>query len=273
MAENFYQKRTDIYHIDPRDIVVLSGWNERVEWDLQPLLATMRENGLYGLPPLVITRSKDGVIELRDGERRLRAIRQLIDEGVPVKTVPCVIDIDPTTKRRPSEADMLMRMYLSNTGKPFTAIEEARTFKRLCLWNWTPEDIARRIGKSVGTIRSSLALLDAAPELVTAFQDGTVTKTEAVAVVRQARQTDENQGAVLEARQAVKRERKSEKGARGKLPETLEHWQLQASHLCGVMGAVEMVNAVITYLQTTEHYSDYLQALLDAQDVAAQQHA
>lgn len=205
----WYAKRSDIYHVPLDDIHVICGWNEREDWDLEPLCATLRANGIYGIPPLVITRDKEGSVELRDGERRLRALRLVRNEGYPVTIVPCVLDIDPATKRRPSEADMLMRMYLSNTGKPFTAMEEARTFRRFLIWEWTPEDIARKMGKSLSTVRNSLALLDAAPAVVTALQEGIISKSEAVAVVREAHRTDEEQATVVERRQTAKREKKA----------------------------------------------------------------
>lgn len=261
MVEKWYARRTDLYHVSPQEIVIVEGWNDRINMALDDILPSIRENGVQ--EPLRVRRNKDGILELRNGERRLRAVQQLLMEGVEILTVPVLLE------KNQSDAEALIGSYLANTGKPFEPLEEAHCFRRFLAWGWTIEQLAKRIGKSIGMVRNALALLDAAPEVMVAFQNGTISKSEAISVVRQARQTDEDQNAVMAERQTIKKERKSAKGTRGNIPESVEHLTLQAQHLCAIMGPTEVINAVILYLRTQDTDEEYLTALLSAQDIAA----
>ena len=261
MVEKWYARRTDLYHVSPQEIVIVEGWNDRINMALDDILPSIRENGVQ--EPLRVRRNKDGILELRNGERRLRAVQQLLMEGVEILTVPVLLE------KNQSDAEALIGSYLANTGKQFEPLEEAHCFRRFLAWGWTIEQLAKRIGKSIGMVRNALALLDAAPEVMVAFQNGTISKSEAISVVRQARQTDEDQNAVMAERQTIKKERKSAKGTRGNIPESVEHLTLQAQHLCAIMGPTEVINAVILYLRTQDTDEEYLTALLSAQDIAA----
>jgi ParB family chromosome partitioning protein len=260
MAENWYQGRSDLYKIDPREIVIVEGWNPRCEMDLDSLIPSIRENGVK--IPLRVSRNKEGQIELRDGERRYRAVMELIKQGCDILTVPCVLEIDPVTKKRPTEADMLLSAMIANTGKPFTAVEEANGMRRFLAWGWSVELLATRMGKSLGTVRNSLALLDAAPEIIAALQEGMITKTEAVAVVRQARQTEEPQEEVLAERQMAKREKKA---STRKREDPRKAFTNKIMILCASESPEDVVDAVIWYLRTVNGEARYIGALLEAQ--------
>lgn len=197
----WYAKRSDIYSIDPRTITIKEGYNPRIDFDLPELIASIRENGV--LVPIRIRRTRDGVNILTDGERRYRAVMQLIDEGTPILSIPCLLE------KATSDAEVLLNAVLANTGKPFTALEESDAYRRFLAWGWSVEQLAQRLGKSVSTVRNSLALLDAAPAVIEALQDGAISKSEAVAVVREARRTDEEQATLVERRQTAKREKKT----------------------------------------------------------------
>ncbi len=270
MAETkWYDRRSDLYHVDPRTIVVVEGWNPRraESFALDDLMPSIKENGV--LIPLRLKRNRDGKLELRDGERRYRAVMQLIDEGVPILTVPCILE------KSGNDADLLLNAMLANTGKPFTALEEAEGYRRFLAWGWTLEQLAQRMGKSVGVIRSSLALLDAAPEVVQALQEGTVSRSEAVAVVRQARREETPQAEVLAERQEARRSRpRAEKRVRMAEDASATHEicavlpQDKVTALCLQIGPDEVINAVITYLRAQED-TQYADLLMTAQDVIA----
>lgn len=265
MAENkWFQRRSDLYHVSPNDIVVVEGWNDRVSFDLDDLVASIRQNGV--MQPLMVRRNRHGVLELRNGERRLRAVRQLLAEGVEILSVPVILE------KSSSDAEALIASYLANTGKPFEPMEEAHCFRRFLAWGWSPDQLAQRLGKSVSTVRNSLALLDAAPAVVEALQNGTVSRTEAVAVVRQARRTEEDQSALLEERQEAKREKKAIKRlcAEPPPPHAIS-LDARVAALCDTFSAEEVVNAVITTLRALGTAPAYVDALQAAQDIAAHQ--
>lgn len=271
MAETkWYDRRSDLYHVDPRTILVVEGWNPRraENFSLDDLLPSIKENGV--LIPLRIKRNRDGALELRDGERRYRAVMQLIDEGVPILTVPCILE------KSANDADLLLNAMIANTGKPFTALEEAEGFRRFLAWGWSVDQLAQRIGKSAGTVRNSLALLDAAPEVVSALQNGTVSRSEAVQVIRQAHRKDVDQGSVMAERQEQKRERKARapRQAQEVTPEAPHGASTPADLIvaqCRAIGPEEVINAVITYLRTQDDYG-YADALLAVQDSIAARH-
>lgn len=68
-------KRTDIFLIDPRNIVVMEGFNVRIDFDLEELKEQIKVAG--ELNPITVIPFKDEEgnekYKLVDGERRYRA--------------------------------------------------------------------------------------------------------------------------------------------------------------------------------------------------------
>ena len=92
MANNKTTK-TDIYKIDPRNIVVTKDFNSRCNFgDLDELARQIKEQGV--LNPISVQPFKDENGEekyrLIDGERRYRAVMKLIDEGEEIARVPAL---------------------------------------------------------------------------------------------------------------------------------------------------------------------------------------
>lgn len=144
------QKTTTVYAIDPSLIDVMPGFNARRDFgDIDELAEQIRENGLMQ-PLTVIPKTVNGVerYTLIDGERRYRAISQLLDNGTDVGPVKAFI-LEGTE----SQEDLLTRQVMLNEGKRFTDYELATLCKRmrdeLHLKN---SEIARRLGKNPGHI-------------------------------------------------------------------------------------------------------------------------
>lgn len=78
-------KRTDLFLIDPRNIVVMEGFNVRRDFDLEELKEQIKANGVLN-PVTVIPYKEDGVekYKLVDGERRYRATMLAISEGANI---------------------------------------------------------------------------------------------------------------------------------------------------------------------------------------------
>lgn len=150
-------KRSEYYQIDPRKLEIKSDWNSRDFSDpaniahVEELAKSIAENGVR--EPLKVYLEKD-VPYITNGECRYRAVMLLIERGVDIKAVPVIAE-----DRLSNEADRLFTQFISNSGKPFGPIENARLFKRLLDMGWQQQDIAKKTGFSGGRVSQLLELL------------------------------------------------------------------------------------------------------------------
>lgn len=196
---------TDLFKIDPRKIVVQEGWNPRSSIDtaaLEELKASIRDNGFYPDKPLLLHRRVDQLVVI-SGHRRLQAVLELIDEGVPLVAIPAVLD------QSGDQGDLLARALAANqNGVALDPLDEANGFRRLIGYGWEPKRIAEKVGRSVSHVYSRLKLLEAEPEVLQAIETKDITATDAVRVVKQSGRNGVSQSAALagtiEKRQAKK---------------------------------------------------------------------
>lgn len=157
--------------------------------DLDDLADSIGEQGVLE-PLLVRPRMADGEqrppgvffpFELVAGHRRLRAARLA---GLPV--VPCVV-------REMDDAQALEAALVENGHREdVTPLDEASAFARLGALGRSAEDIAVRIGRSVGYVRSRLRLLDLTVEVRALLEAGRIHVGSALllAQVTETRQRD-----------------------------------------------------------------------------------
>ena len=205
--------RSDLYRMDPADLQVKEGWNVRdaETLDLQELKDSIRELGVK--QPITVQVEK-GVPYVTDGHRRYAAVMELISEGVEIKTVPVQVE-----DRFSNPADHIASMIVRNSGKPLTAIEQARVFKRLFDYGLTETEIAQKVGKSRQWIVSMLELNAAPEELKKLVKTGKVTATLA-------QQTLAKEGGEKAAETLTKAVKKAE--AEGKSKATAKHVEKSA---------------------------------------------
>lgn len=154
--KDFAEGRTDVYKIDPRKLKIRDGWNSRDFDDpsnkehVEQLAKSIAEVGVK--EPLKVSVEND-IPYVTNGECRYRAVMLCIERGIDIKTVPVMGE-----DRFANEADRLFTQFLSNSGKPFGPIENARLFKRLVDMGWAQKDIAAKSGMSGGRISQILEL-------------------------------------------------------------------------------------------------------------------
>lgn len=156
--------------IDPRDIIVPKGFNQRRDFgDIDELAAQINEQGLLQAIS-VLPVEKDGTEKyvLIDGERRYRALMKLIDDGVDVGLVNANILQNLT------DTDALVQQFMRNEGKKFTEIELAHLCKKLKEVGHTNSAIAKMLGKNPGVITYALQLLDYDPRIVDMLENGEI---------------------------------------------------------------------------------------------------
>lgn len=201
------QGRTDLFHMDPRKIVIRHGWNSR-DFELpenqahvDQLAESIREVGVK--EPLA-GYHEEGEFILTNGESRLRAVLKLISEGHNVETVP--VQPEP---RHATETDHILSQIIRNSGKPFAPIENARVFARLIGLGMTNRDIAAKVGMTPERV-AQIAKLDSVTATVREhIKKGEITSTLVQRIQSKAKDANEVEEQVVEAIKTAQAEGKT----------------------------------------------------------------
>jgi ParB/RepB/Spo0J family partition protein len=175
----------DAFRIDPRHLKVTDGYNVRdfttphaIE-ALATLKESIREEGGVIVPLEV--RMQGDAVHVVSGHRRLRAVMELIAEGVEIETVPAVVEPKTT-----NDAERILRLVLHNSGEPLSMLEKSEVVRRLINMGWSREKIASRLGYKTPQSIANFELLISAPEAIReAVRQGDVSPSTAVELVRQ----------------------------------------------------------------------------------------
>ena len=257
-------KRTDIYQIDPRNIVVVEGFNARKNFDLDELKEQIRKVGV--LNPITVIPFKDketGAEKYRlvDGERRYRAVMALLAEGEDIKRIKAMY-LPKGTK----EEDLLIQQLLKNTGKQFSEIEMAKLFNRFKeQWGYTQTEIADKFCKKASFVSRCMALLELPAEIIEMMERGEISADTARQIASQNK--DDEDAQVEAADKAVKTAKaKGKKTATtkdipvnvqaanliAKIRKGLKKYATLMDSLDGENAEVMMTNAINVYEQTAE---------------------
>lgn len=156
---------------------------------LNDLAASIKEHGVF--QPILVRKSLSGY-ELIAGERRLRASKLIGN-----KTIPAVIvEIDDKEMMEISLLENIQREDLS-------PIEEAQAYNKLIKkFNYTQEDLAKRIGKSRANITNMLRLLNLPKEVQEFVNTGKLSYSQARTIL-----SLENEDEMIElAKLAIKKD-------------------------------------------------------------------
>jgi ParB-like chromosome segregation protein Spo0J len=193
--------------LDPRVIQIPVGENPRDEDlaldDLMPLIASQ---GFRIDHPISVYKDDTNRFQLIDGQRRLRSVWRLIDEGHDFPRIPAIV-----LPRMADPAERLLCALAGNQGKRLLPTEEARAFQRFLNMGWTVEQIAQRSGHPARYVRERLTLLDATPAVLEAKKQGDISWTDVHEIVRTAEREMVPQAVALEATRAAKETRKAAK--------------------------------------------------------------
>lgn len=165
-------KRTDIYNIDPRNVVVVDNFNVRRDFAIDELKEQIKAQGVLNPITVVPFKDEDGNEKYRlvDGERRLRATLTAISEGADIKRVKAIF-----LPRNTNEEDLLIEQMMRNEGKNFTEYEQAIMFQRFRdKFGYTQSEIASKFCKSATFVGRCLSLLELAPEIQEKLEKGEI---------------------------------------------------------------------------------------------------
>jgi ParB/RepB/Spo0J family partition protein len=167
----------------PSAIRVVEGFNLRdvnaddYREDIDALKAHIKRGGQ--VPALEVVLSADGQgVDLVDGHRRFTAYSELIAAGDPIQ----YIRIEPFVG---NDVDRTARIMTSNEGRKLRPLEIAAGYARLKAYGLTPDDIARRVGKTRQHVDQMLILASAPHAVQQMVKAGDVSATEAINQVRE----------------------------------------------------------------------------------------
>lgn len=160
-------KRTDLMMVLPQNIIVVEGFNKRIDYgDIEGLAQSILMNGLQ-LPLRAKKVLNQDTYELVDGHRRMRAIQLLIDRGHDIGRIPVI-------PFKGNQDDRLFTMFITGVdSKPLNTIEQSECVRMLINAGFNNEEISTRVGKSVSHI-NNLEKLSYVPKAVKADRKSVV---------------------------------------------------------------------------------------------------
>lgn len=171
-------KRKDTMLVDPRNILFNEDNVRRDLGDIDELMNSIIENGLEVAVKAKKVRGTEEYL-LVDGHRRLTAIKKAIEQGHDIPYVEVV-------PYNGNDEDAIFSMVITGTGqKALTEMEQAEAFKKLVGLHYKPEEIAKRVGKSVPYVYNMLTLANAPKEIRDKVHDGEVSGGTVVQIVKQ----------------------------------------------------------------------------------------
>ncbi|WP_205690330.1 ParB/RepB/Spo0J family partition protein [Comamonas serinivorans] len=185
-------KRSDVgQQIRLQDIHVKPGFNKRAHTAAYEAAQVELVEYLAGggtVPALEVYPRDEGGVWLVEGHRRHDAFTRLAAAGQPVEWILI-------TPFNGNDAERVARIATSNSQLQLAPIERAAVYAQLRAFNWSVEDIAKRVGKTAEHVRSLLQLCDADTDVQELVKAGEVSATVAVQHVRK---HGERAGEVLE---------------------------------------------------------------------------
>lgn len=181
--------------LEPGLIIADENKNPRTDYgDIEELMNSILENGIRN--PLKGFQ-KDGKIILKDGHRRMRAVKLALERGKKIEKVPLILEQRPM-----NDEERTLEYIIFNDGKPLTMLEQSEVINRLLNFGWKTADVVKKTGKARGYIEN-LILLTRVPMKVThAIRDGKIS-AHAVIQIMQAVKGDAAKAA-LEIEAAIK---------------------------------------------------------------------
>ncbi len=188
--------------VPPSQIIVDEKKNPREDYgNVEELMLSIVENGIRN--PLK-GYLKDGKVMLREGFRRMRAVKLALSKGHKIERVPVIIEDRPM-----SEEERTLEFLINNDGKPFTMLEQSEVIRRLLNFEWKVTDIVKKTGKARGYIENLILLAKAPVKVQNFIKDGKIS-AHAVIQIMQAVKGDPEK-AVKEIENAIQAAKESGK--------------------------------------------------------------
>jgi len=185
--KNAYKRSDAMYFIDVKDIVVMGGYNVRVETEsyqahLMSIVDSLLSDGFHVDSPLAVYPANiDGVDKpvLIRGHTRLKAVLLANEAGANIQTVPVVFK-----PKSNSPTDLDLDLINSNNGRNLTPYETSVVIKRLMTQGLEPKEIMQKTGISLPYIDTLVTLASAPHRLAALVAHDEVSTSLAVDLIR-----------------------------------------------------------------------------------------
>ena len=174
--------RQDILKIDPSMIEEEDGFNVRSDYgDLEELAYSIAEHGVKRPINVYV---KGNRCFVKDGHRRLRAVKLLRENGIEIKTVPVIAQSKETEEQR------VLDLFVFNDGKPLLKLEQGSAFLRLINFGWKQTDIAKKVSRSGTYVGQCVALARTPRRIQQLIVDGLINDSLVLDAIRKANGDD-----------------------------------------------------------------------------------
>lgn len=176
--------REQFLQIDPQTVKVERGFNARDftlaenQAHLETLKTSIRTCGVQQ-PVWVRQDGADGSYFLVDGETRLRAVKDLIKEGVEIKLIPAKI------VEGGNEIERKLLSLTANTGKPLSKWEAGTAYRQLEGWGHSHAQIGERVGQTERYVREAIELSNVPQDVKALLSSGKITTRLALKTTRE----------------------------------------------------------------------------------------
>lgn len=151
--------------------------NPRLEYgDIEELMLSIVENGIRN--PLK-GYEKDGKIILKDGHRRMRAVKLALQKGKKIERVPLILE-----EKAMSEEERTLEFILYNEGKQLTMLEQSEVIQRLLNFGWKVTDVVKRTGKARGYIENLILLARTTVKVKSHIKEGKISAHAVVQIMQ-----------------------------------------------------------------------------------------
>ena len=163
------------FRVDPKLITVETGFNRPICRENVDQFKSSIKAGAT-IPPIFV-RVDLGVIILVDGEHRVIAVRELIEEGETIESMAAI-------HFRGNDADRVAHILTSAQGKPLTPLDAGLQYLKLERYGWDRKKIAERIGRTISHVDSCILLAESNTDVQSAVKRGEISSTGAIDAVR-----------------------------------------------------------------------------------------
>lgn len=140
-------KKTQLLHIDPKNISVKENFNSRRDFgDIEELASQIAKDGILNPIHVQEIPNKEGKYTLVDGERRFRAVLYNLKQGITMDAIPALLVNEKDLK------DLYRIQVQTNEGKNFNEYEYGIAYSRLRDLGMSNQEIAKFVGKKLYTV-------------------------------------------------------------------------------------------------------------------------
>lgn len=180
--------KRDLWMLALDQINILEGFNPRIkneeyEKHIENLTCLMLAGGYDpGMPLSAIVLVKDGVQKayVYDGHCRLEAVHRANSRGAEIKQLPVIVAPKGT-----SVQDLTAALVTTGNGLGLSPLEKAVVCKRLVGYNWTIQEIARRLNFTTAYVDQLLSVLQGPSEVQGMIERNEVSLSVALQAIKQ----------------------------------------------------------------------------------------